>query len=923
MPSVFHIRRAASGAGLILAVVLAAPLAGQQSDMNGNSSQPAEARRSLERPVLMASPREADITLDGRLDDQEWRAAEPLSGFIQGEPVEGAPAANDTEVRVVFDESAVYVGLRMWDTDPASIAKQLFRRDGRGQADLIEVAFDPNRDRRTGYLFSVTAANVQGDEYLYDDTREDDAWDAVWESKVHIDDQGWTAEMRIPLSQLRYEASDDPQTWGFNVRRVRLASNERTFLSLVSQLKGGTVSQFGELDGVVVRRPPRRLEALPYVVGSVHSGTAVEGDPFFDGRSANQRVGVDLSYGLGASFTLDATINPDFGQVEADPAVINLSAFETFFQEQRPFFVEDARIFDFTLSGHRNSLFYSRRVGRSPHGGAPSGSLFSDVPDNATILGAAKLAGRTSSGLSVGAMAAVTDAETGRALLDDGQLVSFPVEPRSEFGVLSLQQDFNEGASNIGGIFTAMRRSLPADGRFDFLSSTAFNAGVRFEHQWGDREWGLSGFLAGSHVRGTPEALLGIQTASNHYFQRPDATRLSVDSTATSISGAEWRLAFDRRSGEHWTGGVWAAQVTSGFEINDAGFSQSRERLDGGFRVSYREIAPGDLFRNYNVNFFTFHNFSHEALDDAFSLDSWQGAHTSGNVNLRGEVQFLNYWQLNGNASYSPQTMSRTATRGGPVMVDPANSGFSIRLNSDRRKAVNFGANFDYNDDHIGTGGKKGVGGSVSIRPSQTVQLRFEPRVSWERSGAQYVTATDVLPYSPTFGRRYFFSDLERQSFSMETRLDWTFTPKLSLQLFAQPLISSGDYVSYKQLADSRTFDFLGFDEGTADAFGEGVVRCSGGSICELDGVQYVDLDGDGLPDQSFSDRDFNVRSLVGNAVLRWEYRPGSAIFFVWQRQQAGSAQVGDFSFNRDLGALFDAPSDNRFIVKMNYWLGF
>lgn len=905
-----------------LAMAAVAPVAAQQNDLDADAPAADEVRRGPLRPTLTATPRDAEIVLDGRLDDDGWQAAEVLSGFVQGRPVEGARADQDTEVRVVFDENAVYVGLRMWDESPGTIARQLFRRDDRGTADLIEVAFDPNLDRRTGYLFSVTAANVQSDEYLYDDNREDRAWDAVWESEVHVDDRGWTAEMRIPLSQIRYEASEGPQTWGFNVRRQRVASNESSFLSLVSQLRQGVVSQFGELNGVVVHRPPRRLEALPYVVGSFHAADAEPGDPFFDGTATNQRIGVDVSYGLGAAFTLDATFNPDFGQVEADPAVINLSAFETFFQEQRPFFVEDARIFDFGLSGGRNSLFYSRRIGRSPHGGAPDGAVFDDVPDNATILGAAKLAGRTSSGLSVGALAAVTGAETGRALLDDGRRVEFPVEPRAEFGVMSLQQDFNGGASNVGGIFTAMRRGLPENGIFDFLPSSAFNAGARFEHQWGDREWALTGFLAGSHVRGSQEAMLRLQTASNHYFQRPDASRQAVDSTATSMTGAEWRLQFERRSGEHWTGAVWAAQVTSGFEINEAGFSQSRERIDGGVRVGYREIQPGDVFRNYSVNFTTYHNWSHDVFDDVFSLDSWHGARTSGSYNVRGEVEFLNYWQINGSVSHSPRQMSRTATRGGPIMVEPASSRLDMRFNSDRRKRVNFGAGINVSDDHVGTGGSMGVGGSINVRPSQTVELRFEPRMSWDRSGAQYVTATDALPFSPTFGTRYFFSDLERRSFSMETRVDWTFTPKLSLQLFAQPLISSGDYVTYKQLADSRSFDFLDFESGTAGT-GDGGVVCRGGSICELDGVQYVDFDGDGVPDHSFDDRDFNVRSLVGNAVLRWEYRPGSAIFFVWQRQQRGSVGFGDFDLGRDLGALFDAPSDNRFILKMNYWVGF
>lgn len=918
-------RRGRAVAALALFLALAAPLGAQEDGSAFASSLEPAGRSSTSAPVTRAVrlPDAAEIVVDGTLSESAWSAARPMSGFTQQEPVEGRPAEQDTEVRVLFDDEAVYVGLRMWDPEPERIGRQLYRRDGRGSSDRVEVAFDPNLDRRTGYLFGISAAGVQSDEYLYDDNREDGAWDAVWSSRVTVDAEGWTAELRIPLSQIRYEASDEEQRWGFNVQRWRFQSNERSFLHLVSRLQQGTVSQFGILEGVRVPEPPRRLEALPYVVASLHRGPVAAGDPFFDGSAGNQRVGVDLSYGLGAAFTLDATLNPDFGQVEADPAVINLSAFETYFEEQRPFFVEDARIFDFGLSGGRNSLFYSRRIGRSPRGGAPDDAVFDEVPDNATILGAAKLAGRTASGLSIGALGAVTQGEEGRALLEDGSRVRFPVEPRSQFAVLSLQQDLDEGSSTVGGIVTAMRRDLPEDGSFDFLPHDAFNAGLRFEHQWADREWALWGFGAGSYVGGSREALLELQTASNHYFQRPDASRLRVDSTATSMTGAEWRLQLERRRGD-WTGSVWAGQVTEGFEINDAGFSQTAERLDAGFRIGFREIEPGRVLRSYDVSFFNYHNWSHEALDAVWSVDSWRRARTSGSYNLRGRAELLNFWDLNANVSYSPEAMSRSATRGGPVMVEPASVEGGLRMNTDRRKALSFGLNADFRDDRIGTGGRTSLGGSVSIQPSDQVEIRLEPRLSWQRDGAQYVTTVDAEahPWAPTFGPRYVFSDLERRSFSMETRVDWVFTPTLSLQLFAQPLLSSGAYLRYKQLEEPGSFEFMGFSDGEATVTADGSVTCRAGSICLDDGTRHLDLDGDGTSDASFDDRDFNVRSLVGNAVLRWEYRPGSTVFLVWQRQQQGSIDRGDFDLGRDLDGLFAAPADDRFIVKVNYWLG-
>lgn len=870
---------------------------------------------------LLDSTREIDdIQIDGVADEADWADARVFTGFTQREPVEGVPAENDTEVRVLFGEDAIWIAARMFDAEPDLIERRLTRRDDRGSYDQVSIHLDPNLDGLTGYSFRVSAANVQGDTYFYDDDQMDGAWNAVWSSAVSIDDQGWTAEMRIPLSQIRYEASDDPQTWGINVHRLRIASNERSYYSLISQTRRGIVSQMGRMDQVRVSRPSRRIEVLPYAVSSLENGPATPGDPFFDGSATGQRVGVDISYGLGAAFTLDATINPDFGQVEADPAVINLSAFENFFPEQRPFFVEDARVFDFGLSGGRNSLFYSRRIGRAPHGGAPSDAAFADVPDNATILGAAKLAGRTTGGMSVGALAAVTGNEFAAAQLTDGSSGDFLVEPRTSFGIVSLGQDFNQGTSQVRALGSFMSRDLPSDGSFDWLTSSAFNLGARFEHQWNDRKWALWGFFAGSHVRGTEEAMVRVQTSSTHFLQRPDATRFSVNPNATSLSGRDWRLQFEKRNGEHWTGALWLAEVSDVFQVNDLGFSQNAERLDGGFRFNYREIQPGSVFRNYNLTLSSFHNWSHEALDDTWSITSWHRARTNGSYSFNANGQLMNWWNVRGSVRYSPQKMDRRATRGGPMMVGPASTNLSLNVNSDRRRAFHAGLNYERSFDAIGGGGRQQFRVDLNLRPSDNLSLRLNPRYETSNSSNQYVTSTGTLPYAPTYDVRYLFSDLDRTTFSMETRLDWTFSPTLSLQLFAQPLISSGDYVSYKQLAESATFDFTTFTPGTGTDNGTDVLCTS--SICEVDGTQHVDFDGDGVADYSFGDRDFNIQSLIGNAVLRWEYRPGSTVFFVWQRSQAGRVSTGDFSFSRDLDALFAAPAVDRFIVKVNYWLG-
>jgi hypothetical protein len=895
-------------ASILLALLGSAPLAAvaQPAPTDGTDSS-IRAISVPPRAPLDADTELGAMEIDGALDEPEWQDAQVFRGFTQREPVEGEPAENDTEVRVLLGEGAVWIGARMWDSDPERIVARLTRRDNSGSHDEFGVLFDPNLDGLTGYGFVVNAANVQRDIYFYEDSREDEAWDAVWASEVRLDPQGWTAEMRIPLSQIRYEASDEPQAWGINFYRQRVASNEETHYALVSGLQQGNVSQWARIENIRVSQSARRLEVLPYVVSSVHRAPAEPGDPFFDGTAADARFGVDLSYGLGAAFTLDATINPDFGQVEADPAVINLSAFETFFQERRPFFVEDARVFDFTLSGGSNQLFYSRRVGRAPQGATrnePTGAAFTDVPANATILGAAKLAGRTEGGLSIGALFAVTGRERGEALLPGDVTGEFPVEPRSQYGTASVVKDFRGGASQVGLLGTAMRRDLPGDGSFDWLSSSAFSGGVKFNHQWSDRTWAVFGYYAGSHVRGSEEAITGIQRSSIHYFQRPDATRFRMDPDATSLTGRDWRITFAKQNGEHWTGSVWAAEVTKGFEVNDVGFSTRSEVLDGGAAISYREIRPGRVFRNYNLGLRSFHNWSHEALDDTWSIDSWQNARTGGNYGFNANGQFLNYWSAGFNVGYGIQQMSRRQTRGGPMMVLPSSVNLNFNASTDRRRALSFGAFVGINDARRGIGGGRTFELEMQLRPNDNLTVSVAPRYFRSRSGDQYVTSTSTLPYAPTFGTRYLFADLEQRNFSMETRVDWIFSPTLSLQLYAQPLISSGDYLTYKQLAAARTYEFIDL-----------APTASGDDLS-------VDFDGDATPDYTFSDRDFNVRSLIGNAVLRWEYRPGSTVFLVWQRTQHNDAEIGDFDLSRDARELFDADADDRFILKVNYWLG-
>lgn len=908
---------------LLLAVLLALapapairPLAAQTLD---DSTEVPRAR-----PTLRAALRSAPVSIDGKLDDPAWQQAEAATGFVQKSPIEGRPAQHDTEVRVLYDDDAIFVGARMYDPEPGTIARQLVRRDDMGTADWFAVGFDPRLDQRTGYAFIVSAANVQRDEYLYNDGESDGAWDAVWTSAVQLDSLGWTVEIRIPLSQLRYETSIGEQTWGINFARVRSRSNEETHFALMSELQRGQVSQFGTLTAVRIGQAPRRVELRPYVVAGGRFEPVEPGNPFQDGASATRRAGMDVRYGLGSSFTLDATVNPDFGQVEADPAVINLTAFETFLPERRPFFVEDARIFDFALSGMTNRLFYGRRIGRKPTGSAPAGASFVQIPEAATILGAAKITGRTSRGLSMGLITALTDPARGNAYFaGTGERRPFLAEPGAIHSAARARQDFNSGASTVGAIATHQSRRLPGDGSFDFLAAEAYSAGVDWEHQWGNRTYGFTGYVAGSLVRGDSTAMIRIQRSSTHFLQRPDATRFRVDSSATSLAGMDWRMTIDKRRGEHWTGAIWAAEVTPTFEVNDLGFSGRQEVLDAGARVQYREIVPGRWLRSYRLSGFTFNNWSHEALNRPWSVASWGDAHVAGTVGINAEATLLNYWEFGTRLSMRPELADRNGTRGGPMMLAPRQFEWNVNLRSDERRRIAIRPSLEIARQAMGAGRREEFGIGVAIRPSPRVEVTLAPKFEQSRTGAQFVGRTSALPYAPTFGTRYLFGELDRRELGLETRLDVTFSPRLTLQMFAQPLLSSGDFLTYKQLVRPRSFDFDEFEEG-AYLGGTGGAACAGGRTCRApDGTRHVDFDGNGTADHSFADRDFNVRSFVGNSVLRWEYRPGSALYFVWQHQVEDEALLGGFDLSRDASALFRAPARNVLLLKANYWVGF
>jgi len=884
---------------LALAALVAATTQGGDSLRSAHDSLP---------PAAHAARLESGIQVDGRLDDPAWDAAPPIDGFLQRQPDEGAPATLPTEVRVLYDDAAIYVGARMSDTAPDSIIAQLARRDNEVVSDLFVVFIDSYHDRRTGFYFGVNAAGTQYDGTLYNDDWDDRTWDGVWESKARRDSLGWTVEMRIPYSQLRFH-NEDEHIWGINFRRDIARRNERAYLVYQPRNESGFVSRFRDLVGISQVRPPRRVEITPYVTGKAEFLDAPSGDPFNDGSRTSGAIGADLKLGLGSSLTLDATANPDFGQVEVDPAIVNLSDVETFYPEKRPFFIEGEQIFSFGRNGANNywnfnwpgpSFFYSRRIGRSPQGELPA-SDYADVPEGTTILGAAKVSGKVGSDWNVGGLSSITARETAR-LETSGQRSEAVVEPLTSYNVLRVRREGGGGRQSIGLIGTGTFRSLDGTGLDTQLNRRALTGGVD-GYTWLDRTglWVLTGWAGMTRVDGTAEQITSIQQNSTHYFQRPDARRVSVDSEATSLSGWAGRLWLNKQRGD-WLVNAGLGAIEPGFETNDLGFLSRTDVINGHGVLTRRWTRPGRIFRTARASTGSYlaYNFDGDKTGQGFFGSFF--------------TQFLSYHGIGGFVAYNPQRIDVRGTRGGPRMLAPAGYEAELEYESDDRKPISLFGILVHGKYQQGSDDYSRVGLHVQWRPASTVSVSLGPEYQWNTTGAQYVDAYDDPLARDTYGRRYVFATLDQKEVSANIRLNWTFTPKLSLELFAQPLISSGNYRGYKELAYPKTYDFLKYGTGASTIT---PVTDSKGAVTGY----TADPDGAGpAAALDLPNPDFTFASLRGNAVLRWEYLPGSTLYFVWTTNRADETANGDFDLGGSLKRLGQGPGEHAFALKISYW---
>jgi hypothetical protein len=850
---------------------------------NPDSSTPA---RSVAAFGIQHSP----PLIDGNLDENCWPQAERTSGFLQREPSEGASPTVQTEVMFCYDNEALYIGAIMHIDDPREVQSTLSRRDNAGNSARIIISLDTYHDRRTAYTYGVTADGVRF-EYYHAEDREhsrDYSYDPVWEARVQRGNTAWTAEMRIPFSQLRFNEGET-QLWGLNMNRYIPSRNEDLYWILIPKNETGWSSRFGTLTGIRGITPSSRIELTPYAAADLTLRKAQNAqDPFDKNTSWSGNAGLDFKAGLGPNLTLDATINPDFGQVEADPAEVNLSAYETYYSERRPFFIEGSQL----LRGEGPDYFYSRRIGAPVHL-SPQGQ-YSEQATNASILGAAKVTGRLASGLSIGALSAITE----REFVDTynpstSRYGSELVEPLTGFGVLRLQQELGKDASTVGVILTGVQRDFTSPTGEDLLPRQAFSGGAdwKIRSEYGGFE--LGGHAGFSQVKGSTAAIRRIQESSAHYFQRPDADHVELDAERTELTGYTFAVDLEKNSGEHWLWEIGAQAESPGFDINDAGRLQTADDIDSWLELQYRENTPGDIFHSYNVvlNASRGWNFG------------WINQFTS--FGLAFNTTWKNFWGASLYLDYGLDAMSDQLTRGGPLMKSASgwNVGFSAR--NSYSQDLRWEGWLSRYGDRFGSWGYN-IGGWVGLRTSGRLDINVTPGYTRSVNTRQYVRVS----YDPaaTNGARYVFSTIDRATLFAQFRINYAFSPDLTLEVYAEPFAASGKYLSFGELQ-------------TAGGEEIAIYGSDATSIIEHDEAQGIYTVTDARGTLSFADPDFNVLSFRSNIVLRWEWMRGSTLFLVWQQNRSHDDARGDIIGPLDLFRAFDTSGANFIALKLTYWL--
>jgi hypothetical protein len=856
--------------------------------------------QTAEKKQYKATQISTSPVINGILDEEVWKSGEWMDDFTQNEPYNGRPASQRTEFKILFDEDNLYVGIKAFDTSPDSIVNRLTRRD-EADGDLVGIILDSFHDLRTGFLFGVSSAGVKYDQmFTNDGQNQDGTWDPNWWVKTSINSEGWVAEMKIPFSQVRFEKNSG-DVWGLEMVRILYRKNETAFWQHIPKDAPGLVHLFGELSGLEKIKPRKIFDITPYGVAKTETFKAIPENPFLaKGRLSKLNGGIDAKIGITNNMTMDLTINPDFGQVEADPSEVNLSAYETFFSEKRPFFIEGNNITNFGLGigdggiGNDN-LFYSRRIGRGPHGYPDLKDGWSaDIPSGTTILGAAKLTGKTKNGLSVGFVEAMT-AEAKAEIDTLGGRKYETVEPLTNYFVGRVQKDIKDGNTIIGGIFTSTNRDLDAN-MSEYMHKAAYSGGADFTQYFKEKSWMFNLNAAFSLVEGSKKALLNTQQSSARYFQRPDNDYSKLDSNRTSLTGSGGRMQLMKLNG-HWNFLGAVIWKSPGFETNDLGYIRVADQVLSILWAGYSQWDPKWIYRRYNIN------------SDLYIVNNFGGDVTGGGFEWNANMSLKNYWNIWTGGNISSSQLSTGMLRGGPMMKIPGNVNARLGFSTDNRKKLVFDVNSNISRGNKNDSRNFSSAIGMTYKPTNWLVLTVSPGFNKSFSELQYVSRI-----GNNGGDKYIFASIDRKTINTSFRLNLNLSPNLTFQYWGQPFVATGKYFDHKYIlepmADNYKDRFRTYSENQISAVGD----------------QYnIDENLDGTTDYSFSKRDFNVQEFLSNLVVRWEYNPGSSVYLVWSQTRSNYSSSGNLDFFNDMGDLFDTGDNkphNVFLIKFSYRFG-
>ncbi|APZ45429.1 hydrolase [Polaribacter reichenbachii] len=827
--------------------------------------------------------------IDGDVSDDAWNVVEWSSDFTQKEPDEGKPPTHQTLFKVMYDKKYLYVAIRALDAEPDLTQRRLSRRDG-FQGDRVNVIIDSYHDKRTAFVFTTTAAGVKGEEFASQNGDNwDDSWNPIWYTNAKIDGKGWTAEMKIPFSQLRFGKAEE-QIWGFNVNRTIFRLQERSLWQRIPNDQAGFISEAGELHGLKNLVSQKQLEIQPFTVLKYDKYPEEVGNPYRTGKDFKFNAGLDAKIGITNDLTLDLTVNPDFGQVEADPGAIALDGFQIFFEEQRPFFVENSNIFDYEFANGSDNLFYSRRIGRNPHRSANllTGE-YANEPQNSRILGAAKFSGKTREGWSIGVLESVTGNEFAEIKQTDGNTREEIVEPLTNYFVTRVQKDFNDRNSFIGGIFTATNRHL--NNSFNELHKAAYTGGIDFQHNWKNREYFLDGNVIFSRVLGSKEAITATQQTLRHNFQRTDASHVAVDFNKTSLSGSGGRIEMGKNGGGNWryNGGViWRSPE---LELNDVGFLRRTDEIIQFGNLSHLWQVPTETYRNIRARFeqSTYYDFA-------------------GNLNrvrfeLNGEVSWINNWWTEAGYGISTNYFDNFYLRGGPRFKRPNTGFWYLFFGSNQSKLFSFTLGYSnrHTSENVVSRDRFVIRTNYQATDALSMSLNIEYANLYDKT--QYVSETNF-----NNNPRYILGKIQNQTLSTTLRINYSFTPDISLQFYGQPFISKGTFSDLNQVINP-----LG------SSINDRIAVFDNNQITFNNDVYLIDENRDGATDYSFDNPNFSFVQLQTNLVARWEYISGSELFLVWSRGSTGNAAISEDLVDAVSEQVFHAPANDTFLVKFTY----